>query len=719
MPPPPNIWFLRFTLAYGLALTVVERVIDAAQPLAWRTQLTLAALIGFLGLSQESLAVIVLGLWGAVEAIRLVHCRTDRAWILARAAVGVGTAVVLLAFGGGVLTGILAGTTGGGVAIGWTANPSHFRPSAHMEVLPGGLAALDLGPAILAGAAVLVAVRQRLVLALAAVAAVFLLAALTLEYESAPQNVARLDAHAGNFALFALLVAASVRLRTARPRWRYPICAALVAAVIWPSVALPLRTLALQVSRGIELANAQPGPLHRDVALYRAGVGRQTVEDLTPSQVTQYMPDPPPPLHTRPTGVLAGDQVIRYVQNHTPTDARILSPHPSELTMATGRPNAAGFAGYLHYVERVGPDYQDAYRFLEPSALRRLGFAYVHATDAWVNSLPDWAKDWLDDPRLFELLVRDGKHALYRIRPAFLHLNPKPAPQSFEALRRTIPASATVHLTDGLQRLNKLRLASVLTHTQLTGVIDTSRIHLLPRIPIDQPGAHVPDVVIVARDLSLDLFEHGYPMVWWDSNAIAYATRRSIAPTIDPPPVAASDFVVRISDVQAAANLVTFTAAFTDHAPQRWTGQDWLVLQLESTPWSWPINYEDDGYTVAGTQWFAGQIGPSGRTLIRRYEFDALAGTMAVRNASGAQTPVRASAAGLVPGKWALAVRLRRDHLQAAVIPVLKIAVSESGHVAYTAYSGERGAALVPCPERMRQTDACRNLAARTVPTAS
>ena len=157
----------------------------------------------------------------------------------------------------------------------------------------------------------------------------------------------------------------------------------MVAVIIWPSIALPVRTLAFQASHGIDLANAQPAPIDRDVALFRAGIGRQTVEHLTPSQVRHYMPDPPPPLHTRPTGVLAHDQVTRYIRNHTPTDARIFSPHPSELTLATGRPNAAGFAGYLHYVERAGPEYQDAYRFLEPSAIRRLGFTYLHATDAW------------------------------------------------------------------------------------------------------------------------------------------------------------------------------------------------------------------------------------------------------------------------------------------------------------------------------------------------
>lgn len=716
---PPNIWFFRFTLAYALALIVLERVTESTQPLPWQSSLTLAALVGFLGLTEEALALTILGLWGLIELFRIVRSRPKRARILARAVAGVGSAGVLLALGGGVLTGMLTGAAGGNVALGWAADLARLRPQALLDSRPGGVAVLGLGPAILATAAVLLGVRQRLVLTLAAGAGVFLLAAFALRYESAPQNVGRLDAHAGNLALVALLVAASVRLRTARPRWRYLICVLLGALIVWPSVALPVRTLAFQVSHGVDLANARPGPAGRDIALTTAGIGRQTVQHLTPSQVVNDMPSPPPPLHTRPTGVLKHDPVIRYIQHHTATDDRILSPHPSELTLATGRPNAAGFAGYLHYVERAGPEYEDALRFLEPAAVRRLGFAYVHATDAWISSLPDRARRWIDDPALFELVIREGEHALYRIRPAFLRLEPTPAPQSYEALRQAIPSSAAVYLTDGLQRLKKIRLATVLAHTQLRGSIDTSRLHLLPGIPIEPAGTQDPDVVIVARDLSLGLAEHRYPTIWWDADAIAYSTNLSIAPTIDPPPAAIPDVAIRLSHVRAEANHVTFRATFTDHAPREWTGQDWLVIQVEDTPWAWPIHYEDDGYTLVGSQWFPGQVGPSGRTEIYRYTFDALAGTMAVLDAAGDLAPVLTSADGLTPGAWVLTVRLRRDYLQAAVIPVLKIVVSESGQVAYSAYSGERGAALNPCPERMQHTDACRRLATHTAAASS
>ena len=712
---PPNIWFLRFTLAYALALTVLERVTEATGPLRWRATFILAALVGFLGLVEEALALTILCLWASVEAVRFLRGRPHRVRIMARATAGVGAAALVLAFGGGVLT----GAAGDNLTLGLTADAARIRPLALADARPGGLAVLGLGPAIVAGAAGLLAPRQRLVIALAAASGVFLLAALTLEYESAPQNVARLDAHAGNFALFGLLAAIATRLREVRMRWRYPICLLLGAVVIWPSIALPLRTLAFQVSHGIELANAELGPAPRDIAQLRAGIGRQTIEQLAPSQVTRYLPTPPPPLHVRPSGALAPDQVTRYIHDRTPADARIFSPHPSELTLATGRPNAAGFAGYLHYVERLGPEYKDAYRYLEPSAFRRLGFEYLHATDAWARSLPDRSRTWLSDARFFEPLVREGQHALYRIQPAFLRLDPPPAPQSFEALRQAVPISANVYLTAGLERLNKLRLASVLEHAQLSGAITTARLHLSPNIPIKPPDRNQPDVVIVARDLSLGLAEHKHPTIWWDSNAIAYLTSESIAPAISPPPPAAPGLAVRLSNVRSEAKYVTFTAAFTDHTPEGWTGQDWLVLQLEDAPLAQPIHYEDDGYTLIGTQWFAGQIGPSGRTETYRYMFDALAGSLAVRNPAGDFVPALGTGEGLTPGVWTLAVRLQRDYLQTAVIPVLRIEVFESGQVAYRAYPGERGAALNPCPERMQQTDACRELSAQAATESS
>ena len=86
-----------------------------------------------------------------------------------------------------------------------------------------------------------------------------LLAALPLIYEPAPGDIGRIEGHARNFALFALLLALGLRLAGLRStRWRYAAGAAVVALVTWPTVAEPVRNLGLALGSGVELANAQP-----------------------------------------------------------------------------------------------------------------------------------------------------------------------------------------------------------------------------------------------------------------------------------------------------------------------------------------------------------------------------------------------------------------------------------------------------------------------------
>ena len=58
---PPNVWKPPFTLAYGLALIVLERVANG--PRGWPSILTLAVLVGFIGLLDEAVALVVAALW--------------------------------------------------------------------------------------------------------------------------------------------------------------------------------------------------------------------------------------------------------------------------------------------------------------------------------------------------------------------------------------------------------------------------------------------------------------------------------------------------------------------------------------------------------------------------------------------------------------------------------------------------------------------------------
>ncbi len=668
--PAPNIWKPQFVLGYALAFTVLERATDQCRA-GWAARAVLALLIGFLGLVEETLALTVLGCWGLLEAMRF-----GQAWrvgnisrsLALQTAAGPVLAAAFLAVGVGVLTDVLAGSLAGGVSVGWPRNPLDRRLIGTVQPLPGGLAMLGLGPLVVGVLAVLLGRFNRLVLSLATACGVFLLAALLLRYAYADYDLDRFDGHARNFAILAVLVALSGQLPTLRPLWRAATVAILLVLVIWPTVAVPTRMLGLAVVQGVSLTNAPPAP--KDASITHT-VGQRHA--LSP---------------------IASPSVVKHIRDHTAARARILSPYPHHLTVATGRPNASGFAGYVHVVPQLGPEYQDARRHLDPTAVRRLGFDYVHATDAWVASLSERAQRWLADPDLFEPLVRADGDTLFRIQPMFLALDAPPAPQSFEALRRTVPASATVYLPLAHDPVALIRLAAVLGHARLLGEVDTTPVHLLASIASEPPGGRIPDVGLLPRARLYDVDRLGFIPIWWNDEHVAYATRPGIAPPVSPPPGPTANFSVRLSRERAAADGVAFTVTFSDRAPARWTGQDWLLIEVEDTPWTLPRAYDVDGYTHVGEVWFAGQIVPGIGPVTHGYEFDAGAPRLAVKGADGAYTALQSSGAGLGPGTYLLAVRLRQAYLEAAVIPVLVVRVAETGDVAYEVFTGRVSAAV-------------------------
>ena len=251
---PPNIWKPPFVLTYALGFVVLERV-AAAGTSTGRSLWPLALLIGFMGLMAEEVALLVLGLWVVLEVARLLRSRSMHATIqqaALRASAGPILAVFLLAVGGGVLTSVLTGVEGKEISLGWHANAAGRRPLGALDVMPGGVGVLGLGVIPVAVAAVLLARRHHLVLALAAGSGAFLIAALVLQYDPAGE-VTRMDGHARNFALLALLVALGVRLNGLRPRWRHAAIAGIATLVIWPTIASPTRSMALALSQGLHL----------------------------------------------------------------------------------------------------------------------------------------------------------------------------------------------------------------------------------------------------------------------------------------------------------------------------------------------------------------------------------------------------------------------------------------------------------------------------------
>lgn len=702
---PPNIWKPPFTLAYALALVILERVSSGPGPSRWTVSTTLAVLLAFTGLIEETVALVVLALWVGLQAARFLPRPAGRASIrmvrdrttatgqsslvgpalvprlapgdpltrrtLARAAVGPMLAALLLAVGGGTITGALGGNVGSGLSIGWINDPGHRHLVGLITAWPGGLRVLEFGPVLIAAAAALLGMGHRLVLALALGSACFVIAALTLQYE-VTDDLVRLDGHARNLALLALLVALAARIRSLRSSWRYTAAASMVVLVVWPTIAAPAHALGIGLQRGVHLANAQPGPSEFDAWFRR--MGRST---LVP---------------------FASEGVRAYILNHTAADARIFTPHPTPMSIDTGRPNASGLVGHIHLYPFVGPEYQDVLRYLEPAAVRRLDFRYVHATDAWVASLPDLAQRRLNDPRLFEFLVRDGTDALYRIKPAFLRLGSPPTMGSFEALQQAIPTSASIYLAPSIPPRDAVRLAVALSHTRILGTVNLRAIfNSLSDIPSHPLNTNTPDFLAVpARLVPSALPEIARQPVWWNQDLAIYAPNGPVDSSRAAPP---HDFTIQLADVHMTDGRVAFTATFTDRASDRWRGQDWVVVATDDSPWNLPYQFSTASFTSVFVRWFDGQVQPVPETATHEYfflyEFDLQTGTLAVWDGSG-YTSLAPPQPALAPGQWLLAARLNSEGQAVGLIPVLQFTLTSDEAVTYSAYEGSLDAMLVP-----------------------
>ena len=436
-------------------------------------------------------------------------------------------------------------------------------------------------------------------------------------------------------------------------RWRCTAGAALVCLVVWPTIAAPVHGLRLALENGVELTKAGPS--------------------------------------------LIAPGIAAYIRNHTAIDARVFSPHFREMNYATGRPNASGFAGLVHLNPSQGPQFRDVIGYLEPAAVRRLSFDYIHAPDSWVDGLPDDAADRLNDPRLFEHLVRDRSESLYRVLPVFLSLDTPPAPGSYEALRQAVPPSATVLLPEIFQSRPVNRTAWALSHARLFGVVGRQELNLRTQWQIAPLGDRIPDLIIAPlRFVAWMLPANSRQPIWWNDETAVYSLNGAVDQIIAPPPwTEPLPFGIHVSDVSEADGRIAFTATFDDRSPDQWSGQDWIVFATDNSPLGLPTQILADGRTPATHIWFSGQLGPGRETSSVDYELDFLKPGMAFRAGDGAWTPAGVSEAESGPGSYTLAVRLRHEYKpnqwrDAAIIPVLNITISETGQVSYQVYQDVR-----------------------------
>ena len=118
----PDIWKPSYTLAYALAVVVLERAAHGSGR-SWPVTLTLAGLVGFTGLLSTSLTPVVVVLWAGLEAAGLGRAWRARTLVwrhLLRPGAGLALALVVLLVSGGRFTEVPGrlGVVRAGLAVG-------------------------------------------------------------------------------------------------------------------------------------------------------------------------------------------------------------------------------------------------------------------------------------------------------------------------------------------------------------------------------------------------------------------------------------------------------------------------------------------------------------------------------------------------------------------------------------------------------------------------
>ena len=233
---------------------------------------------------------------------------------------------------------------------------------------------------------------------------------------------------------------------------------------------------------------------------------------------------------------------------------------------------------------------------------------------------------------------------------------------------------------------------AVLPHARLLGSPDRAALHLqadIPSTPLDNQTA---DFVVTSAQLAPSMFQPAARRpVFWNQEIAVYSPDSTVAPVREPPP---QPFKVRLSNAKEADGRLTFTATLTDTSGEGWTGQDWLVVRADASPWALPRIRPTD----PAAQWFAGQATPRPGSITHRYEYDPQSVTLSLQDAQPDAVQLSSSGDQLEPGVWILAVRLRSAYQLAAFVPVAKVVISEAGDVSYEVYDGEFGVKPSPRP---------------------
>ena len=246
-----------------------------------------------------------------------------------------------------------------------------------------------------------------------------------------------------------------------------------------------------------------------------------------------------------------------------------------------------------------------------------------------------------------------------------------------------------------------MRTASTLAHAQLVGEVFPGNLHLRTDFGIEPLGEHIPDVVAVPHWFTPSMFpSEARQPIWWNDGVAVYSPNGAIAPLMPFAPGDWRSVTARVSDVVEADGRLSFSVALHNWEPDRWTGQDWIVV--ETTEGGLPV-YPGFGRPSA-ERWFPGEIASGPAAVEANLSFDPRTGGLASGAGDGLLGAVGEHDT-LGPGRWTLVMRLIRAvdrgsyvaHEHVGFIPLLQVEDSGGrGEVMVEIFEGDLNAKLRP-----------------------
>ncbi len=647
---PPNIFNPSFPMSYALLLVLTERLLARRSRSAVGT--ATAAVVGaFLILTDEPIFAAFALIWTIVVAVRWMRTRVRRIPDLAYGSAGIALLIGLAVIYGGVMfdSALRNESAQSGLSIVWPDSLDRIQ-LVSLKRLPGNLGVLSVGPIALVGLVALGWRAGATAPLLATSGLAMLVASWFVRYEFSGSDALRLHGHIRSLLLLASILVVANYLGRLNRRPRVAAGAILAGLVVWPTIASPGADLWFALKSGPQFAT----PAAERRRIHEGIMGRAELSnDLGP--------------------------VVSFIRNQLERDASILSPNPSELAIASGRPAPSGYVGFTQYLGLLGPEYVDAIEFLDPEAIRRLGVGYVHSTPEWIDRLPVRSKNWLLNPEYFRVLIQSDQGSLYQILPLFKGLNAGSDARSFIALRRLAGSGAKIYIPPAVHPLERLSMAAALQDARLFGELgDPAHVRSdLGFVPY--AGEEVDFVVLPANLAPTGLRPDRRSPVWSrDANSVyAVGDIEHAAGVQEFAPL-----LVDIEESRTGEGTVRFTVKFEVGDQTGWTGQDWILIGDDRTQWAVPA------LLGRAEHWYSGQVNPSSRNLRVEYDWDVAAGALQWSTGVGSPRVAQSSASNLAEGSYVLAMRLTLEGRERSILPILRVHASLSGAFSFEFFEG-------------------------------